>query len=109
MTWACLALALNYLSWTLLCLGLPRHYQQHFGHVLSPARAHVLRLCGWLLALLALVLALRQHEPTIAVVIWAATWMLAAVIWVLLQPYRPRVARVLAPLLLALSLTVYLI
>jgi hypothetical protein len=53
-------------------------------------------------------LGIHQMGWGIGTVMWASTWMLAAIGWVLLQPYRPRLARALAPALLALAALCYL-
>jgi hypothetical protein len=103
MSMLAIAFALNYLSWALLCLGLPRHYQQHFARMPSTRRAHALRATGWFFAVLALVFGVAQWGWGIGSVVWSATWMLSAVGWVLLQPYFPRFARVVAPVLLVLA------
>lgn len=89
-------LALNYVSWALLCLAVARHYRQHFGAEASLRRARLLRLGGWLATLAAWVIAVRWHGWDIGSVDWCASWMLTAIAWVLLQPYRPRFARWLA-------------
>jgi hypothetical protein len=99
-----LALACNYLGWALLGLGLPRHYQQHYGAPPSPARARVLRLAGWATALLGLGLCWHRFDWGQGSVIWAAAWMLAAMGWILLQAWRPALGRWLAPALLLLSI-----
>lgn len=100
--------ALNYLSWGLLCIGLPRHYSLHFGTPASTTQLRTLRNAGWLLAIAAMALGIHQMGWGIGTVMWASTWMLAAIGWVLLQPYRPRLARALAPALLALAALCYL-
>ena len=89
-------LALNYLSWACLCLAVARHYRQHFGVDPSPLRNRVLRIIGWLTTLLAYAISVRWRGWDIGSVNWCASWMLAAIAWVLLQPYRPRFARWLA-------------
>ncbi len=91
-----IVLALNYVSWALLCLAVARHHRQHFGAEASLRRARLLRLGGWLATLAAWVIAVRWHGWDIGSVDWCASWMLTAITWVLLQPYRPRFARWLA-------------
>lgn len=108
MSLALVEFALNYLSWGLLCVGLPRHYTQHFGTPTKAIHLRALRNAGWLLAIAAIALGIHQMGWDIGAVMWASTWMLAAIVWVLLQPYRPRLARVLAPTLLALAAFCYL-
>jgi len=89
-------LALNYLSWALLCFATARHYQQHFGIEPSSTRRRILRTAGWLTTLLAYGISVRSNGWDIGSVNWCASWMLAAIVWVLLQPYFPRVSRWLA-------------
>ena len=96
MTMWLILLTLNYLSWALLCLAVARHHRQHFGVEASPRRVHLLRLGGWLATLFAWVISVRWRGWDIGSVDWCASWMLAAIAWVLLQPYRPRFARWLA-------------
>jgi hypothetical protein len=91
-----IVLALNYSSWALLCLAVARHHRQHFGAEASPRRARLLRLSGWLATLAAWVISVRWRGWDIGSVDWCASWMLTAIAWVLLQPYRPRFARALA-------------
>jgi hypothetical protein len=95
------AFAFNYLSWALLCLGLPRYYRLHFGVEPGAARTRLLRVGGWLMIGAPLWLAIRRQGWDVGSVTWAATWMLSAIAWVLLQPYSPRLARAAAPLLFA--------
>jgi hypothetical protein len=99
-------LALDYAGWCLLCLGLPRHYRQHFGREPSAGLARLLRGGGWAVSLAALVLAVHALGAAFGAVAWTAAWMLAAIAWVLLQPYAPRLARWGAALLPALALAV---
>ncbi len=89
-------LALNYSSWALLCLAVARHHRQHFGAEASVRRSRLLRLGGWLTTLAAWVIGVRWRGWDIGSVDWCASWMLAAIAWVLLQPYRPRFASWLA-------------
>jgi hypothetical protein len=99
-----LLLALDYAGWCLLCLGLPRHYHQHFGREPAPGLARLLRGGGWAVTLAALLLALRLQGAAFGTVAWCAAWMLAALAWVLLQPYAPRLARWGAAVLPVLAL-----
>ena len=102
-------LALNYLSWALLCLAVARYYRHHFSSEPSSTRRRVLRIVGWLTTLLAYVISVRSRGWDIGSVDWCASWMLTAIVWVLLQPYLPRVSRWLAfiGVLSAIALTVY--
>jgi len=95
--------ALNYASWALLCLGLPRHYQQHFTNMPTTQRMRALRAAGWLLAALALPLGVAHWGWDIGSVVWFANWMLSAIVWVLLQSYFPGFARVFALVVLLLA------
>ena len=89
-------LALNYFSWALLCLATPRAYRQHFGSDLPRTRRYALRAAGTLAALVACASSIHRDGWDIGSVNATAAWMLAAVAWVLLNTYRPRLARFLA-------------
>lgn len=95
MIWLSL-LALNYLSWALLCLATQRAYRQHFGGEPSRKRQRLLRTSGWTVALLAYGCSVVAAGWSLGSVNACAAWMLAAVAWVLLHTYRPSAARWLA-------------
>lgn len=101
-------LAGHYASWCLLALAQGRHHQAHFGHEGTPRRRRALRMAGGLLTVLLLALALWRAGWAFGAVSWAVSWMAAAMLWVLLQPYRPVLARRLAPPLLLLALLLQL-
>lgn len=101
-------LAGNYASWCLLALAQDKHHQNHFGHPGSPTRLRWLRLGGGLLAAMLLALALWRAGWAFGAVSWAVSWMAGAMLLVLLQPYRPVLARRLALPLLLLALLLQL-
>jgi hypothetical protein len=96
--------ALNYLSWTLLCLSSARHYQRHFGHIPSVHRRRYLGMASGVPLILALGLSIHYWGSTIGIIIWICIWMLTAMFWVMLQAYRPVLARRLTATLLVLVL-----
>lgn len=89
-------MALDYLSWALLCLATQRAYRQHFGVALPRTRQYALRTGGIFAALLAYGFSVHATGWSFGSVNACAAWMLAAVAWVLLHTYRPRAARGLA-------------
>ncbi len=93
-------LTLSYAAWATLFLGLPRHYAQHFGNEPAIAIVFLVRASGWLLSLLGLFVGVMTMGWGLGSVAWAISWMLAAMVWTLLQTYQPRLARWLAPMLL---------
>ncbi|MET0331086.1 MAG: DUF3325 family protein [Dyella sp.] len=96
-------LAAHYTSWCLMALAQSKHYQYHFAHEGRVSRRRWLRAAGSLLALLTLLYALWRGDWALGAVSWAMSWMVSAMAWVLLQPYRPALARRLALPLLVLA------
>lgn len=101
-------LAMNYFCWALLCLATPRAYRQHFGSDLPRKHRYALRSVGSLAAVVAYAGSVHRDGWDIGSVNAWAAWMVAAVAWVLLNTYRPKVARLFAlaapaALLLALA------
>jgi hypothetical protein len=100
-------LALSYAAWAALFLGVPRHYAHHFGTEPASAKVSVARASGWLLSLLGLLAGVAAMGWGMGSVAWAISWMLTAMVWTLLQAYRPRLARWLAALLLFAAFIVF--
>lgn len=87
-----LALLLCYAGWAGLSLSMDRHFL-HVSRRLATARRRLgLRLGGWLLLGASLWAALSGHVLGVGLVQWSALLMFSALAWVLLLPYRPRLA-----------------
>ncbi|QLG91416.1 DUF3325 domain-containing protein [Pseudomonas yamanorum] len=91
-----LALLLCYLGFTALCLSTDRHHGELLHSKPSPKRRLVLRLGGWLLLIVSVWPAVRVIGWSQGLVEWCAVLMCSALLLVLLLPYRPRLALILA-------------
>jgi hypothetical protein len=91
-----LALLLCYAGFTALCLSTDRHHGELLRRKPSPARRLVLRGVGWLLLTLSPWPAVATTGWGQGLVEWCAVLMLSALLLVLLLPYRPRLALMLA-------------
>ncbi|WP_025109393.1 DUF3325 domain-containing protein [Pseudomonas sp. H1h] len=95
-----LALLLCYAGFTALCLSMPRHHDQLLGHKPSTRRARHLKLVGWLMLGCSLWAAVAANGWGFGLVDWFAVLMCSALALVLLMPYRPKLALMLAALCL---------
>ncbi|MDI2141978.1 MULTISPECIES: DUF3325 domain-containing protein [unclassified Pseudomonas] len=93
-----LALLLCYAGFMSLCLSMPRHHDELLGHKSSTRRAKSLKFAGWLLLCLSLWVAVAANGWGFGLVDWFAVLMFSALVLVLLMPYRPKLALVLAAL-----------
>lgn len=91
-----LALLLCYAGFTALCLATDRHHGELLRSKPTPARRLGLRAAGWLLLTLSVWPAVAATGWGRGLVEWCAVLMLSALLLVLLLPYRPRLALVLA-------------
>ena len=91
-----LACLLCYGAFTALCLSMDRHHADLLGRKLSPRLRPWLKLAGWLLLALSLWAAVSSTGWGLGLVEWCAVLMLSALLLVLLLPYRPRLALLLA-------------
>ncbi|MEZ1315963.1 DUF3325 domain-containing protein [Pseudomonas fluorescens] len=98
-----LALLLCYAGFTALCLSMDRHHVELLGGKASPRRRQGLKLGGGLLLTLSVWPAVASTGWGLGLVQWCAMLMLSAMLLVLLIPYRPRLALVLAGLSLLAS------
>lgn len=97
--------ALCYAGMAALCLGMDRHHQQVWSRK-APLRQRGLRLLGWLLLAVALWPCIQAWGSSVGVVIWFGLLSAAALVLVLLLPYRPKGAALLMGLALLGSLPV---
>ncbi|MFP6848312.1 MAG: DUF3325 domain-containing protein [Pseudomonas sp.] len=102
-----LAAALCYAGMAALCLGMDRHHQQVWSRK-APRRQRGLRLAGWLLLAIALWPCVQAWGGAVGVVIWFGLLSAAALLLVLLLPYRPQGAALLMVLAMLGSLPVLL-
>lgn len=98
-----LALLLCYGGFTALCLSMDRHHAELLGRKPSTRRRQGMKLSGGLLLALSLWAAVSSTGWGLGLVEWLAVLMLSALVLVLLMPYRPRLALVLAGLSLLAS------
>jgi nitrate reductase NapE component len=91
-----LALLMCYAGFTALCLSTDRHHGELLHSRPSPRRRIVLRVIGWLLLTVSIWPAVAVAGWGLGVVEWCAVLMLSALLLVLLLPYRPRLALLLA-------------
>ena len=91
-----LALVMCYAGFTALCLSTDRHHGELLHRKLSPRRRLGLRVAGWLLLTLSIWPAVSVAGWGQGLVQWCAVLMLSALLLVLLLPYRPRLALILA-------------
>ena len=93
-----LALLLCYAGFVALCLSLDRHHGELLHSKPTPIRRLGLRLGGWLLLIVSIWPAVFAAGWSQGLVQWCAVLMLSALLLVLLLPYRPRLALILAGL-----------
>ena len=93
-----LALLMCYAGFTALCLSTDRHHGELLHSKPTPIRRLGLRLAGWLLLIVSIRPAVFAAGWSQGLVQWCAVLMLSALLLVLLLPYRPRLALILAGL-----------
>ena len=93
-----LALLLCYAGFTALCLSTDRHHGELLHSKPSPRRRLGLRIAGWLVLTVSIWPAVAVAGWSLGLVQWCAVLMFSALLLVLLLPYRPRLALILAGL-----------
>lgn len=91
-----LALLMCYAGFVALCLSTDRHHGELLHSKPSPRRRLGLRVLGGLLLTVAIWPAVTVAGWGQGLVQWCAVLMLSALLLVLLLPYRPRLALILA-------------
>ncbi|EZI28812.1 MULTISPECIES: DUF3325 domain-containing protein [Pseudomonas] len=93
-----LALLMCYAGFTALCLSTDRHHDELLHSKPSPRRRLGLRIAGWLVLTVSIWPAVAVAGWGLGLVQWCAVLMFSALLLVLLLPYRPRLALILAGL-----------
>ncbi|MFB3305621.1 DUF3325 domain-containing protein [Pseudomonas sp. AMR01] len=91
-----LASLMCYAGFCALCLSTDRHHGELLRSKPSPRRRLSLRVAGWLLLSVSIWPAVAATGWGQGLVEWCAVLMLSALLLVLLLPYRPRLALILA-------------
>jgi hypothetical protein len=91
-----LALTTSYAGMAGLCLAMDRHHGQVWGRDASPTLRHVLRALGTVLLAGGFLLCMGAWGGAIGPVVWVGFLSAGALALVLLLPYAPRFAGVLA-------------
>jgi len=79
-----------------LCLAMDKHFQQVLERKPGAGQLRALRIGGWLLLLLSLVLAVHGRGWAHGLVEWFAVMMAGVTLWVFGLPYQPRLLLALA-------------
>ncbi|HEY0285711.1 MAG TPA: DUF3325 domain-containing protein [Pseudomonas sp.] len=98
-----LAALLCYLGFTALSLSMSRHYADLTGSKLAPRRQLTLRVLGWTVLLLSLWAGVEAGGWGLGLVQWFAALMGSAVLLLMAMSYRPRLALLLAGVVLLIS------
>ncbi|MDH0646625.1 DUF3325 domain-containing protein [Pseudomonas sp. GD03858] len=93
-----------------LCLAMDKHFSDLLGRKPTAFQLRALRLGGWALLLLSVVLAVHWRGWALGLVEWIAVLMAGVTLWVFALPYQPRLllglaaaSLVLGPLLAVLA------
>ncbi|MHC6224089.1 DUF3325 domain-containing protein [Pseudomonas sp. X10] len=73
-----------------LCLAMEKHFSELLKRKPTALQLRVLRVAGWALLLLAMVLAVHKSGWGLGLVEWIAVLMAGVTLWVFLLPYQPR-------------------
>jgi hypothetical protein len=103
-----LALLMCYAGFTALCLSTDRHHGELLHSKPTPRRRLALRVAGWILLTVSIWPAVNAVGWSQGLVEWCAVLMLSALLLVLLLPYRPRLALILAGFGLLASPVLYI-
>ena len=81
---------IGYAGFAALCLAMDKHFSDLLGRKPRPGQLRGLRLVGWLLLLVSLVLSVHQRGWAHGLVEWIAVLMAGVTLWVFGLPYQPR-------------------
>ncbi|WP_449431225.1 DUF3325 domain-containing protein [Pseudomonas putida] len=73
-----------------LCLAMQKHFVELLGRKPGPGQLFALRIGGWLLLVLSLVLGVQLRGWAHGLVEWVAVLMAGVTLWVFVMPYQPR-------------------
>lgn len=93
-----------------LCLAMEKHFNDLLGRKPTGRQLRALKITGWALLLLSLILAVHGRGRALGLVEWIAVLMAGVTLWVFGLPYQPRLllgaalaSLVLGPLLAVLA------
>ncbi|MFK0313526.1 DUF3325 domain-containing protein [Pseudomonas sp. NPDC090233] len=81
---------IGYAGFAALCLAMDKHFSDLLGRKPRPGQLRGLRLLGWLLLLVSVVLSVHQRGWAHGLVEWIAVLMAGVTLWVFGLPYQPR-------------------
>ena len=101
---------IGFAGFAALCLAMEKHFSDLLGCKPRPQQVRLLRVAGWLLLMLSLVLSVHLRGWGHGLVEWIAVLMAGVTLWVFGLPYQPRLllglaaaSLVLGPLLAVLA------
>lgn len=81
---------IGFAGFAALCLAMEKHFNELLGRKSTLRQRRGLRIGGWGLLLVALVLAVQTSGWALGLVEWMAVLMAGGTVWVFLLPYQPR-------------------
>lgn len=87
---------IGYAGFAALCLAMEKHFNELLKRKATAAQSRGLRMAGWGLLILSLVLAVEHRGWAHGLVEWLAVLMAGVTVWVFLLPYQPRLLLALA-------------
>lgn len=94
---------MGYAGFVGLCLAMEKHFSALLARKPTAVQRHGLRLAGWALLVLSLVLAVQVRGWASGLVEWTAVLMAGVILWVFGLPYQPRLLLRLAAVSLLLG------
>ncbi|MEX5343994.1 DUF3325 domain-containing protein [Pseudomonas sp. I2] len=101
---------IGFAGFAALCLAMEKHFNDLLGRKPGAQLVRALRIGGWVLLALSLVLAVHLRGWALGLVEWIAVLMAGVTLWVFGLPYQPRLllglaaaSLVLGPLLAVLA------
>ncbi|MFJ4348779.1 DUF3325 domain-containing protein [Pseudomonas sp. NPDC089401] len=89
---------IGFAGFVALCLAMDKHFSDLLGRKPRPGQLRGLRIGGWSLLLVSLVLAVHLRGWAHGLVEWIAVLMAGVTLWVFGLPYQPRLLLGLAVL-----------
>lgn len=81
---------IGFAGFAALCLAMDKHFSDLLGRKPKAGQLRSLRLAGWLLLTVSLVLSVHQRGWAHGLVEWIAVLMAGVTLWVFGLPYQPR-------------------